>query len=123
MNGENYPENSIPQEFGLTNSNPKDIDDQNESNQFTQPFPRQGNDLFSFYWLNEIQNFNYLINSNQNNAYQLYEEMINSIHKPPLENTESQNVPQHPEEIIAENPTRPRRTKKPPKPKIIRKKQ
>ena len=61
MNGENYPENSIPKEFGLTNSNPKDFEDQNESNQFTQPFPQQENNFSTIYYLNDIQNINYLI--------------------------------------------------------------
>ena len=118
MNEESNLENSFPYGFGLTNSNPMDIEDQNQSNLFTQPIPQQQNNFSSIKCLSERQNINNR-NPNQNNAYQLAEK-LDSVPDPPLEDTESQNVPQHPEEIREENSTRPRRTKKPPKPKIIR---
>ena len=113
MNEESNLENSFPYGFGLTNSNPMDIEDQNQSNLFTQPIPQQQNNFSSIKCLSERQNINNR-NPNQNNAYQLAEK-LDSVPDPPLEDTESQNVPQHPEEIREENPTRPRKTKKPPK--------
>ena len=99
MSGKKNPENSTPYESELTNSYPEDIKDQNECDTFAQYFPQEENDLSQINCINEIQ----IINNRtfiQHNAFQLSEEMLTIILKPPLANIESQNIPQHQKKII-----------------------